>query len=151
MAKTPIWSEVCTHIVNALRGSALFSGAQVEDGWISENGVTSDTVVIVDDEIDSDTAIPVAVGGPKPYDDVFEINIIIAVRGRGSRAEARTRLAELDGAVHELLAGDPSLAGIDGVLKASIVRRTRRIAMAQDGPMARSVITVQVHSRLSPF
>lgn len=150
MAETPIWGDVTDHLVAALAGSELLDQVQVHDGMPGENAQVGNELIVVDDEITSESSMPVAVGGAKPYDDTFELRLIAFVKGRATRTEARDRLAEIDGAIHTLLAGDPTLGGLDGVLSASIVRRRRIVTNTTDGPMAYGETVLSIHSRIVP-
>jgi hypothetical protein len=150
MATTPIWGEVAAHLVAALAAADGLAEVQVVDGMPGENDQTGPELLIVDDEITSESSMPVAVGGAKPYDDVFEVLLRISVKGRTSLADARTRLAEIIGATHTLLAGDPSLGDLDGLLSVTIVRRRAVVSNTADGPMAYGEIYLSVHSRIVP-
>jgi hypothetical protein len=151
MAATPIWGQVCTHLVAVLTGATELAGVQVLDGWPGDLDMIGPETLVVDDEIDSVASMPVAVGGVKPYDDIFEVRILAHVRGRITRAATRERLAEIEAAVHSVLAADPSLSDLDGVLSAGIVRRRHQIQMTADGALSYAEITLSVHSRLSPY
>jgi len=144
------WGEVTDHLVAALAGCELLDQVQVHDGMPGENAKVGNELLVVDDEITSESSIPVAVGGAKPYDDTFEIMLVIYVKGRSTRAEAKARLAEIVGAVQTLLAADPSLGGIEGVLSASIVRRRRITKVLTDGPVGYGELVISVHSRIVP-
>jgi hypothetical protein len=150
MAATPIWGEVTDHLVEVIAAAEGLAGVQVCDGMPGEMAQTGPELLIVDDEITSTASMPVGVGGAKPYDDIFEVLLRISVKGRATRAEARDRLAEIDAAVHTLLAGDPSLGDLDGVLSAGIVRRRRVVSNTTEGPMAYGEIYLSIHSRIVP-
>lgn len=151
MADGAIWEHVVDHLVAAFAGSELLDVAQVTEGLPGEDDLTGNELIAVDDEVTSETSIPVAVGGAKPYDDTFEVLVRIRVRGRPTRAETRARLREIHGAIHELLAGDPTLGDLDGVLSASIVRRRRLVVATTDGFLGYGEIYLSIHSRITPF
>lgn len=151
MAAEPIWDDVRSHLVDLFKATVAFADVDVFDGWPGDNETYGNDVVVVDDEVESDASMPLAVNGAKPYDDIFEVAVVAHVRNRPTRAATRERLAELTAAIHTAMAADPSLADLDGVLTSSIIRRTRVVASSPDGFMARGVVTVRVHSRLSPF
>lgn len=145
-----IWGEVADYLVATLAGADLLAEVQVHDGMPGENAQVGNELLVVDDEITSESSIPVAVGGAKPYDDTFEIMLLIYIKGRKTRAEAKARLAEIVGAVQTLLAADPSLSDTEGVLSASITRRRRIIKTITDGPVAYGELVISVHSRIVP-
>mgnify|MGYP006921326118 CR=1 FL=1 len=150
MADAPIWEDVVDHLVDALAGSEQLGAVQVIEGLPGDLKVVGDELVAVDDEITSETSMPVATAGAKPYDDIFEVLIRIRVRGRSTRADTRARLGELHAAIHELLAGDPTLGDLDGVLSAAIVRRRRMVTSTTDGFLGYGEVYLSVHSRITP-
>ena len=153
MADQPIWEDVVDHLVDALGGFEGLAQVQVVEGLPGDLKVVGNELIAVDDEITSETSMPVAVGGAKPYDDVFEVLLRIRVRGRigdTARADTKNRLAEIHAAIHELLAGDPTLGNLDGVLSASIVRRRRLVTSTPDGPLGYGEVYLSIHSRITP-
>ena len=150
MADQPIWEDVVDHLVDALAAFDGLAQVQVVEGLPGDLAVVSDELIAVDDEVTSEASMPVAAAGTKPYDDVFEVLLRIRVRGRATRAETKTRLAEIHAAIHELLAGDPSFGDLDGVLSAAIVRRRRRVTSTTDGPLGYGEVTLSIHSRITP-
>ena len=150
MADAPIWEDVVDHLVDALAGSELLAQVQVVEGLPGDLKVMGDELVAVDDEITSETSMPVATAGAKPYDDIFEVLIRIRVRGRSTRSDTRARLGEIHAAIHELLAGDPTLGALDGVLSAAIVRRRRMVTSTTDGFLGYGEVYLSVHSRITP-
>jgi len=150
MADQPIWEDVVDHLVDALAGYEGLGTVQVVEGLPGDLTVVGNELVAVDDEITSETSMPVATAGAKPYDDIFEVLIRIRVRGRATRADTRTRLGEIHAAIHELLAGDPTLGNLDGVLSASIVRRRRLVTSTPDGPLGYGEVYLSIHSRITP-
>ena len=150
MADQPIWEDVVDYLVDAMAGSELLGGVQVVEGLPGDLKVVGNELIAVDDEITSETSMPVATAGTKPYDDVFEVLLRIRVRGRATRADTKNRLAEIHAAIHELLAGDPSLGSLDGVLSASIVRRRRLVTSTPDGPLGYGEVYLSIHSRITP-
>lgn len=151
MATTPIWAAACERLVTVLTNAPELEGVDVHDGWPGDLNLIGPESLVVDDEIESEASMPVAVGGAKPYDDIFTVRILVHVRGRLTRAATRERLAEIEAAVHTVLAADPSLADLDGVLSAGIVRRRHQIQMTADGPLSYAEITLSIHSRLTPY
>lgn len=149
-ASSPIWWPVALHLVDTLRAHALLDGVQVEDGYPGEVGTTSSEVVYVDEITSSDISIPVATGGAKHYDDIFTVWLVLRVAGRKSRREAITRLAEIDGAVLQVLATDPTLDDMPGVVSAEITERRQMAPDTSDGPRAHGMVAVTVHSRITP-
>ena len=150
MADQPIWEDVVDHLVDALAAFDGLAQVQVVEGLPGDLKVVGNELIAVDDEITSETSMPVATAGAKPYDDTFEVLIRIRVRGRATRAETRMRLGEIHAAIHELLAGDPTLGDIDGVLSASIVRRRRLVTSTPDGFLGYGEVYLSVHSRITP-
>ena len=150
MADQPIWEDVVDHLVEALAGFEGLAQVQVVEGLPGDIKAAGDELIAVDDEITSEASMPVATAGTKPYDDTFEVLIRIRVRGRSTRADTRARLGEIHAAVHELLAGDPSLGDLDGVLSAAIVRRRRMVTSTTDGFLGYGEVYLSVHSRITP-
>lgn len=145
-----IWGEVCDYLAASLAGADLLAQVQVVDGMPGEHDQVGNELIVVDDEITSELSLPVGVGGAKPYDDRFEVMVLVYLKGRATRSEARDRLAEITGSVVEVLAADPTLGAIDGVLSAQIVRQRRIVKNTTDGPQAYGELVVSVHSRIVP-
>ena len=149
MASTPIWGAVVDYFTATLKRE-LLDRVEVHDGHPGELGPASGEHLWVDDEITSESSMPVAVGGTKPYDDTFELLIRYTVMGRKDRKATRDRVNALMGEVHTLLAADPTLGDLDGVLSASIVRRRSFVVVDTDGPKGLGETYLSIHSRISP-
>ncbi len=150
MADQPIWEDVVDYLVDAMAGSELLGGVQVVEGLPGDLKAAGNELVAIDDEITSETSMPVATAGAKPYDDIFEVLIRIRVRGRQTRAETRTRLREIRRDIHKLLAGDPSLGDLDGVLSTEIKRGRRLVTSTPGGPLGYGEVYLSIHSRITP-
>lgn len=150
MASAPIWWECVWHIVDALRGAELMAEVQVEDSYPGEQAATGDELVFVREVVGLNSSIPVMTDGAKHYDDEFDVVFVIDVRGRPTIRAAQVRVSEIQGAIHKTLAGDPTLADLDGVVSAVISERRQAVVGGTDGPVGFGEVTVSIHSRIQP-
>lgn len=151
MASVPVRWVVIRHICDVLAGHELLGGVGVHPGFPGELAAAGAELIWVDAPPPSDTRIPVGTGGRKIVDDTFSVPLQIRVAGRPNLAEAGDRLDEIAGAVVEVLATDPTLDALDGVLSAEITSVAGpAIGVTPDGPLGYSRIEISVHTRIGP-
>ena len=151
MADIPIRTVVAEHLVDLLAGHELLGGVQVEDGYPGELAVTGPEVVWLQEIETQELGIPLGMAGPKIYDDTFDAHLLSRVAGRASRRETGRRLAEIHTAILQVLAEDPTLDDLDGVVSAELTANDWTPASpTPDGFLGfgRSVVTV--HTRITP-
>lgn len=151
MATAPVRQVVAEHLVDVLAGHELLGGVQVEDGYPGELSATGPELVWIAEVADTEVSIPVGTGGSKVYDDRFAVRFSIRVAGRPSRRAAARRLAEIQAGIHQVLAADATLGGLDGVVSAEITDRRSTVGSpTPDGHLGFGLAVITVHSRIGP-
>lgn len=135
-----------TQLIDVIAGAETMGTALVKTSRPGDTEIT-DEMVYVRMPITGEVSMPVGVGGRKPRDDRFTVTLVVAVT-RQTVDEAMVRLEEMIADVCGLLADDPSLGDIDGVLSAEVSSVTDGADTYADGVWASGEIAVSVHSRL---
>lgn len=147
MATSSIRWTFAKELVALIAGAESMGTVLVRSSRPGDTELT-DEMVYVRMPITGEVSLPVGVGGRKPRDDRFTVTLQVAVT-RPSVDEAMVRLEEMVADVCDLLADDPSLGDIDGVLSAEISSATVGADTYADGVWASGEIAVSVHSRLT--
>lgn len=148
MATTNIRSAFSDALVTALKAHASLSGVQVEPGWPGDE-LEGEAVWL--DEITGDMAFPLLKAGRKPRNDVFTVPVELqAGNAAQTLSEARNRCGVFLAALEDVLANDPTLSSLDGVLwtEPGTVRGPFPIRTKQ-GAVGFCRAEIVVHSRLS--
>lgn len=146
MATVSIRSNVKTWLTSGL-DSAL-SEALVLRSWDGKVLERSTIWVI---RVTGETTFPFSMAGRKTRDDEFTVRLAFAALVPGdSEVEAEARVESYVDALENLIAADPSMGGLDGVMAAtySLVEGPDTYP-ADEGFGAMSVVDVTVQSRLS--
>jgi hypothetical protein len=131
--------------VDLLRADPDLAGVRVEPGYPGDD--TGPEAVWVYG-LDGELRIPLMQAGRKQRDDRFEIPFQIAVNNNRDLDTTFQRLTEIVAAIEDVLADDPSLGGIDGVIDAEIVRERLSCGPSRQLYMGIAEVVVSVHSRL---
>lgn len=146
MATALVRWDVTNALVTAMRASSTLAGVSVYTGFPGDRNVFAESIWI--DVIDGDLEIPVMTGGRKEYDDIFTVPVEITIRGQIDGDYVRQRIETLASAVLSILQDDPTLAGLDGVVSATVERVRSDVNGTPDGYIGFAEVTVSVHSRI---
>jgi hypothetical protein len=145
VATTSIRWAVTKHLVDLLRADPDLAGVRVEPGYPGDDAGAECVWVY---GLDGDLSIPVMTGGRKQRDDRFEIPFQVAVQNNRDLDSTFTRLTQIVAAIEDVLANDPSMGGIDGVVSAEITRERLSCGPSRQLWMGVAEVVVSVHSRL---
>jgi hypothetical protein len=93
--------------------------------------------------------IPVATAGRKQYDDEFSFPLEMRVAGTADMAVAAQTVDRIMSAVLDVLATDPTVGNLPGLVTATVSEMRGPYAEGTpDGPMAWAEVTVTAHLRI---
>lgn len=131
----------------SLVGTAL-PGVSVTYGRPMDTVLPREAVYVGD--VRGQHRIPVMKAARKAREESFTVDVVVAVlMPRGTIADAEARAFVLATQVENVLADDPSLGGVDGLIHATAGSFRSEPDFAQEGPVAVVVIEVDCLSRLS--
>lgn len=145
MATTNIRWGIASHLLAMLRNSSDLAGVGIHPGWPGDRA-TSEIMWIMG--FDGTVEIPVLTGGRKQRDDIFTIPLEIRTTRGNSLDAVFERLTDLIAAVENILADDPSLGGLDGLMSAEITDERMTCGLTDHGHIGFAEITISVHTRL---
>lgn len=145
MATTNVRWSVVNRLLTNLRSSPEMAGVLIEPGWPGDR-VKPETIWV--DFLGGPVSIPVMKAGRKERDDNFDIPLEIRVANNTSLDLTMARLTELVAAVEDILADDPSLDDLEGVIDAEITNERMTCAETREGHLGFAEVVVSVHSRL---
>lgn len=120
-------------------------GVQVEPGWPGDT--LKDEAVWVD-ELDGELVIPVMSAGRKYRDDKFTVPFEIRVTGKKDLDATMSRLSVIVAAIEDVLADDPGLDGLDGLIAAEVTaERMTAGEIANTGWVGFAEVVVSCHAR----
>lgn len=126
-------------------GQATLDGVQVEAGWPGDT-LKSEAVWI--DQLDGEVTIPVMTAGRKYRDDRFTVPFEVRVAGKASLDATMTRLAVIVAEIEDVLADDPGLDTLDGLISAEVSEeRMTAGEIANTGWIGFAEIVVSCHAR----
>ena len=145
MATTAIRSNVKEWLTTEL--AAVLSAA-VSNGWPGRN-LERDHVWI--DRVTGTVEFPLMMAGRKSRDDKFTVRVIFQASGPGDTiAETDARAETLYAALENLIAPDPSLAGMDGIIHALLDTVEGPMGeLTDEGAVSFMFADVAVHARLT--
>jgi hypothetical protein len=145
VATTSVRWAVTKHLVDLIRANPDLAGVRVEPGYPGdEAGAEAIWVYGLDGEL----SIPLMQAGRKQRDDRFEIPFQVAVSLNANLDTTFQRLTEIVAAIEDVLADDPSLGGIDGVIAAEITSERLSCGPSRQLYMGVAEVVVSVHARL---
>lgn len=145
-ALTSIRWQTVTQVIGLLEAEPTLTGVSIEPGWPGDRVPLAELIWI--DELDGNVEIPVMTGGRKQRNDDFTIAMQIRVLGQGTTNDTMRRLFEITAAIENVLADDPSLADLDGVLSAEITSERQTTAMLPEGPAGYAEVVLTISTRL---
>lgn len=145
MARTSIRWTVTKHLVDLLRVDPDLAGVRIEPGYPGDD-VAPEMIWVYG--LDGELSIPLMQAGRKQRDDRFEIPFSIAVNLNADLDTTFRRLTQIVAVIEDVLADDPSLGGIDGVIDAEITRERLSCGPSHQLYMGLGEVVVSVHSRL---
>lgn len=147
MATTNIRWAAAKRTIDLLRAHPTLVDVQVEPGWPGDT--TRDEAIWLE-TIEGAVEIPVVNAGRKSRNDTFKMSFTLRVV-RGTLDEVMVRISELLAAFEDVLADDPGLGGLDGVVAGTFDLPNG--PEAQDvvgvGPVAFAQVSITVLSRLN--
>lgn len=131
-------------LVTLLTSAINDTNVQVAYGRPQDSMVRRESVFVADVSYSAEVANIKA--GRKSYDEDFTVDVVVAVgQPRGTTQDSETRVFALFEYLRDLLADDPSLGGVDGLVWA--VLESVDAATAHTGESAVSVIEATVRCR----
>lgn len=126
-------------------GQSTLSGVQVEPGW---PGDTLKAEAVWIDQLDGDVSIPVMSAGRKYRDDQFTVPFEIRVAGKATLDATMTRLAAIIAEIEDVMADDPGLDTLDGLISAQVTEeRMTAGEIAATGWIGFGEVVVSCHAR----
>lgn len=101
------------------------------------------------DEVRSTEERPVITGGRLHRDDMFTIVLLSRVTGHRSTDDAHDDLEAIDALVDDYLAGEHTLADLDGIVSAEAGTGDFTVGTTPGGVVGYSRREVQIHARLT--
>lgn len=98
--------------------------------------------------ITSEVSTPVMSAGRRQRDDVFTIDLAVAVSGKRDLQVTYQRLEELCGHVEDVLADDHDFTAMDGLLDIGLEGVVSNAERSSDGFFGVAVMRITAHSRL---
>lgn len=148
MPSTSIRWTVAKHLVDLMEGHALLDGVTVEPGWPGDR-VPIDELVFLAPITSGDLDIPVMTAGRKHRNDIFRLRFVILVLSRPDLDTTQTRLAEIAAGIEDVLAEDPTLDDLDGIVSAQVKDMGQQAVSTPEGVVGDGFVEIEVHTRLT--
>lgn len=146
MATTSTVPAVKAAVVTAV--AAALPSVQVVWGRPSDTAIARETVYIAD--VSGNHRIPVMTSGRKHREEEVSIDVVVAVlKARGTSQAAEERAWELLDALENVLADDPTLTAVDGLVHATLGDLRVETDIAKEGGVCIIVTSIDVLSRLN--
>lgn len=148
MATRSVRWTVTRHVVELLRGAPGLVGVDVWSMWPGDRHVVPAMIWV--DGIDGDLEIPVFQAGRKQRDDRFSLPVLTRVFSRSvdDADGVMERLIDITAVVGDLLADDPGIQGLDGVVSAEVISESQTGMVTQEGVSGWGRTELSIHSRL---
>lgn len=148
MATKSIRSATKSALLTLLQAHPDLAGVQVEYGWPGDSWEVESVWIA---SVKGTVSISALSAGRKYRDDVFTITVLIQAGRLGQTAlDADLRAEVLYGALEDVLANDPSLGNVDGLLWAQLSSAegpTTRLT--KEGALSMFVADIDCHGRYS--
>ena len=146
MATGSIRSTFKQALVDSLGLQAGLAQVQIQYGWPGDT-LEKDSVWL--GGCNGQLSIPVLQAGRKQRDDEFTVDVYIATGTRGMTAvEADTKVVEYLSALDSVLANDPQLLTLDGLVAAVVTNiQGPDPSLTAEGASSFATATVSVHAR----
>jgi hypothetical protein len=146
--------RVLRHCTTRMRNAAEMSGVGVWPGWPGDKFVTSEMVWC--NEVDGTLDLPFSTGEDSrhPRSDEFSITWLTRVAGtlvadpETAMDATGDRLAVIHGAIESILADDPTLDDLDGLLEAKLTEASQVTPMTEEGPIGWGRLVMSCTARL---
>ena len=145
---TTVWWLCAQHIVDLLRDHNTLRGkVAVEPGWPGDLNRKAEMVFI--DELSSTEDRPVMKSGRQVRDESFRLPLIVVITGRGDLDSTLCRTSAVVAAIQDVLADEPALSDLDGVLFGWVAEKSMSCGQTPEGPIGTARVVVDVTARLN--
>lgn len=105
-------------IVTLLQANGALANVQISHGYPGEGNIQREAIYI--DRVTGGQRIPVFKAGRKTREETYAVTVVVFVEQDGvTAADAEERAFELLQEVEDMLADDPTLGGVSGVIHAT--------------------------------
>jgi hypothetical protein len=149
MATTSTVPTVKAALVTLLTAAIAGTDVQVMHGRTQDSLVKKRRVVVVGAASPYSSEIANIVAGRKQRDERYTVDVLFLVaQPRGKAADAETAAWSMFAVLQDVLADDPSLGGVDGLVWAVLGSVDSDVAMEKEGPVAWISAGVDCYGRL---
>ena len=116
--------------------------------WLAGDLHRKPEMVFVD-ELSSTEDRPVMKSGRQVRDESFRLPLIVVITGRGDLDSTMCRTSAVVAAIQDVLADEPALSDLDGVLFGWVARKSMSCGQTPEGPIGTARVVVDVTARLN--
>ena len=148
MAETTVWWSAVERLVSLLRvHPSLIGSVDIHTGWPGDLHRKPEIVFV--DELSSTEDRPVMKSGRQVRDESFRLPLIVVITGRGDLDSTMCRTSAVVAAIQDVLADEPALSDLDGVLFGWVARKSMSCGQTPEGPIGTARVVVDVTARLN--
>jgi len=148
MAETTVWWSAVERLVSLLRvHPSLIGSVDVHTGWPGDLHRKPEMVFV--DELSSTEDRPVMKSGRQVRDESFRLPLIVVITGRGDLDSTLCRTSAVVAAIQDVLADEPALSDLDGVLFTWVAEKSMSCGQTPEGPIGTARVVVDVTARLN--